>query len=214
MIMEYTYGRRIRGGSTKAFARLKKKLEIIGWVQVMVPIVVMMFYSTIISISVVFMIYCIGHAFGIVNWMSNPGPLLGVITGQAQNAFDFSSGISLYMLGAVVVVWFCNWAIVRQGISGGIEKASKIFTPLLMILMIVFMINSMRLEGAAIGLNALFTPDFSKILNPSIWVAAYAQVFFFHHACSWRYDCLRLISGRRAGYRKQLIYYRTVKQLF
>jgi len=52
MIMEYTYGRRIRGGSTKAFAKLKKKFEIIGWVQVMVPIVVMMFYTTIISISV------------------------------------------------------------------------------------------------------------------------------------------------------------------
>lgn len=178
MIMEYTYGRRIRGGSTKAFAKLKKKFEIIGWVQVMVPIIVMMFYSTIISISVVFMIYCIGHTFGMVNWMSNPGPLLGAITGQAQNAFDFASGFSLYMLGAVVVVWFANWAIVRQGISGGIEKASKVFTPLLMILMIIFMINSMRLEGASIGLNALFTPDFSKILNPSIWVAAYAQVFF------------------------------------
>lgn len=178
MIMEYTYGRKICGGSIKAFARLKKNLEIIGWVQVMVPLMVMMFYSTIISISVIFMIYCIGHAFGMISWMSNPGPLLGVITGQARHAFDFASGISLYMLGAVIVVWFCNWIIVRRGISGGIEKASKIFTPLLMILMVVFMINSMRLEGASIGLNALFTPDFSKILNPGIWIAAYAQVFF------------------------------------
>lgn len=29
MIMEYTYGRRIRGGSTKAFAKLKKSLRLL-----------------------------------------------------------------------------------------------------------------------------------------------------------------------------------------
>ncbi|MGL4688285.1 MAG: sodium-dependent transporter, partial [Fusobacteriaceae bacterium] len=54
----------------------------------------------------------------------------------------------------------------------------NIFTPLLMFMMIVFMFNSLSLTGAKIGLNALFTPDFTKILNPSIWIAAYAQVFF------------------------------------
>lgn len=68
--------------------------------------------------------------------------------------------------------------IVKKGISGGIEKCSNIFTPLLMIMMVAFMFNSIRLTGAKVGLNALFTPDFTKILNPSIWVAAYAQVFF------------------------------------
>ena len=40
MIMEYAFGRKVRGGSVKAFSSLKKKLEIIGWIQVMVPIVV------------------------------------------------------------------------------------------------------------------------------------------------------------------------------
>lgn len=48
-------------------------------------------------------------------------------------------------------------------------------------LMLLFMINSLRLKGAVVGLNALFTPNFEAILNPSIWVAAYAQVFFQLH---------------------------------
>ena len=47
-----------------------------------------------------------------------------------------------------------------------------------MVMMVIFMFNSIRLTGAKIGLNELFTPDFAKIANPSIWVAAYAQVFF------------------------------------
>ena len=178
MIMEYAYGRKIRGGSVKAFAELKKKLEVIGWVQVMVPIVVMTYYSTIIAVSVVFMVYSLGHAFGIINWLSNPGPVMGMVTGSAKNALDLGAGISIYILIAVIGVWLCNWLIVKKGISGGIEKMSMFFTPVLMVLMIIFMINAVRLNGSVIGLEALFKPDFSKILNPSIWVSAYAQVFF------------------------------------
>lgn len=178
MIMEYAFGRKIRGGSVQAFATLKKKLEVIGWVQVMVPIIVMTYYSAIISISLVFMVFCLGHAFGMINWLSDPGPIMGMIVGGADNALDFSAGISVYILISVIVVWLCNWLIVKKGISGGIEKMSSIFTPLLMVLMIVFMINALRLSGSSIGLEALFKPDFSTILNPSIWVSAYAQVFF------------------------------------
>ena len=178
MILEYQYGRKIRGGSTKAFALLGKRYEWLGWLQVMVPIVVMMFYSTIIFVSLVFMVWSLGHAFGIVNWMSDPGKLMGLIAGTASGPFDLASGISKYMLSFILVVWFSNWIIVKKGISGGIEKCSNFFTPLLMVMMVIFMFNSIRLTGAKIGLNELFTPDFAKIANPSIWVAAYAQVFF------------------------------------
>ncbi|MGH4140622.1 sodium-dependent transporter [Clostridium sp.] len=178
MIMEYAYGRKIRGGSVKAFSKLKKKLEIIGWIQVMVPIVVMIYYSAIIAVAVVFMVFSLGHAFGIINWLSDPGPIMSMVTGSAKNALDLGAGMSIYILIAVIVVWICNWLIVKKGISGGIEKISMIFTPLLMVLMIIFMINAVRLKGASIGLEALFKPDFSKILVPSIWVSAYAQVFF------------------------------------
>ncbi|MBU3189943.1 sodium-dependent transporter [Clostridium bowmanii] len=178
MIMEYAYGRKIRGGSVKAFSKLKKKLEIVGWIQVMVPIIVMTYYSAIIAVAVVFMVFSLGHAFGIINWLSDPGPIMGMVTGSAKNALDLGAGMSIYILIAVIVVWICNWLIVKKGISGGIEKMSMIFTPLLMVLMIIFMINAVRLKGSAIGLEALFKPDFSKILVPSIWVSAYAQVFF------------------------------------
>lgn len=178
MILEYTYGRKIRGGSTKAFRNLGKKYEWIGWIQVMVPIIVMMFYSTIISISLIFMVWSIGHAFGIIDWMSNPGKLMGMIVGGGSSPFDFAAGISKYLFGFVIFVWIGNWVIVKKGISGGIEKASKIFTPLLIIMMLLFMLNAISLNGSIVGLNALFTPDFSKILDPNIWVSAYAQVFF------------------------------------
>lgn len=178
MIMEYAYGRKVRGGAVKAFADLGKKYEVVGWVQVMIPIVVMMYYCAIIAVSAIFMVFSLGHAFGMVNWLSDPGPIMGMVTGSAKNALDLGSGISLYIVAAVVFVWIANWLIVKKGISGGIEKLSNVATPLLMVLMIIFMINAVRLNGASIGLEALFKPDFSKIMDPGIWVSAYAQVFF------------------------------------
>lgn len=178
MIMEYAYGRKVRGGSVKAFSELGKKYEVVGWVQVLVPIVVMTYYSAIISISLVFMVYSLGHAFGMVNWLSEPGPIMGMVVGSAENALDLGAGISLYIVVSVIFVWLCNWLIVKKGISGGIEKMSSIFTPMLLVMMVIFMVNALRLDGASIGLEALFKPDFSKILDPGIWVSAYAQVFF------------------------------------
>lgn len=178
MIMEYAYGRKIQGGSVKAFSSLNKKFEIVGWIQVMIPVIVMMYYSAIIAVAAIFMVYSLGHAFGIVNWLSDPGPIMGMVTGSAKNALDLGAGISVYILVAVIFVWIANWLIVKKGISGGIEKMSNIFTPMLMVLMVIFMVNAVRLKGSAIGLEALFKPDFSKILDPGIWVAAYAQVFF------------------------------------
>lgn len=178
MIMEYAYGRKIQGGAVKAFSNLKEKYEIFGWIQVMIPIIVMTYYSAIIAVAVIFMFFSLGHAFGIINWLSDPGPIMSMVTGSANSALDLGAGISIYILIAVIVVWLGNWLIVRKGISGGIEKMSNFFTPVLMVLMLIFMVNAIRLNGSAIGLEALFKPDFSKILDPGIWVSAYAQVFF------------------------------------
>jgi len=49
---------------------------------------------------------------------------------------------------------------------------------MLMVLMLVFMVRGLTLEGAGVGLNYLFKPDFGQLLDPRIWVAAYGQVFF------------------------------------
>lgn len=178
MILELQLGRDVRGGGVKAFRTMGKKFEWFGWLQVLIPLIVMMFYCTIISISLIFMAGSILHGFGIMTWMDNPGKVMNMVVGSAASPFDFAAGISKYMLSFILIVWISNWIIVRKGIAKGIEKASKIFTPLLMIFMVIFMINSVSLDGASIGLNELFTPNFEKILNPSIWVAAYAQVFF------------------------------------
>lgn len=44
--------------------------------------------------------------------------------------------------------------------------------------MIIIVIKGVTLEGASLGLNTLFTPDWQKVKDPKVWIAAYGQVFF------------------------------------
>jgi len=67
--------------------------------------------------------------------------------------------------------------IVLGGISGGIEKASKLLMPLLFLLIFVVIGRSLTLEGAAAGVDYYLNPDFSKI-NGKVILAALGQAFF------------------------------------
>lgn len=180
MMIECAYGRAIRGGSVKAFTKLNKRLEIVGWIQIMIPAIVMMFYSSIISVSLLYMVGCISYMFGNTSLLdlTNPAIFIGKIAGDVENAFDFKYGISNYMIISVIIIWILNFVIVKRGIVKGIEKVSKIITPLLIALILFFLYKCLSLDGANDGIRALFKPDFFKILDPTVWILAYSQVFF------------------------------------
>lgn len=173
MIMEYGFGQKMRGGAALAFTKLNKRFEWLGWWQVMIPLLVMMFYSAIVAWSLNYMFFSLN-----LSWGENPGKFFGVDFLHVTDSPFNLGGINWCILFTTMIVWFANWFITKNGISGGIEKASRIFTPLLLILMVVFMVRGITLEGASMGLNYLFKPDFSRLLDPQIWVAAYSQVFF------------------------------------
>lgn len=78
-------------------------------------------------------------------------------------------------LGAAVILMTAF--IVLGGVSGGIEKATKIMMPLLFVLLIVVILRSITLPGAGKGVEYYLVPDFSKI-NGHVVLAALTQAFF------------------------------------
>jgi NSS family neurotransmitter:Na+ symporter len=87
-------------------------------------------------------------------------------------------GMNPMILAAVALIWFINWAITFQGLEKGIERAVKFMMPVLFIITAIIVIWSLFLEGAGSGIKLYLTPDFSKITNVDVWVAAYGQIFF------------------------------------
>src|SRR5699024_6425371 len=78
----------------------------------------------------------------------------------------------------LIIVWAIILYVLYRGIQKEIEIANRIMIPLLLIVFLAIVIRAVTLPGAMTGLDAFFKPDFSQILNGSVWVAAYGQIFF------------------------------------
>ncbi|GIV59395.1 sodium-dependent transporter [Rhodocaloribacter litoris] len=67
--------------------------------------------------------------------------------------------------------------IVRGGVSGGIERATKILMPLLFLILLALAVRATTLPGAVEGIAYLFKPDFSRI-DAGVVMAALGQALF------------------------------------
>ena len=89
-----------------------------------------------------------------------------------------ASGSQYWVTIAAAAAFFLATAfIVMAGVQKGIERFSKIFMPIIFILIIVIIIRALMLPGAKEGLRFLFLPDFSKMSAEGI-MAALGQAFF------------------------------------
>ena len=87
-------------------------------------------------------------------------------------AVDFGS-IPRHLAAVVLTV-----IILVLGVSGGIEKLSKIMMPAFFILFLVIAVRVAFLPGAVEGYLYLLQPDWSRLLDPETWVMAMGQAFF------------------------------------
>ena len=78
----------------------------------------------------------------------------------------------------LLAVWFFSWLIVFKGVQKGVERANKIFMPLLLGLIVILVIWSLSLKGAMSGIAVYLKPDFSQLSNHQIWLDAFSQIFF------------------------------------
>jgi neurotransmitter:Na+ symporter, NSS family len=116
--------------------------------------------------------------------LSYYGVIAGWTIGYIVSEFtDFIKNFETFRSAPVYVIPFfalfmiSTVVIVLGGISGGIEKASKILMPVLFILLFVVMIRSLTLPNAMEGVKYYLTPDFSKITGGVI-LSALGQAFF------------------------------------
>lgn len=87
-----------------------------------------------------------------------------------------------------VICIIINTYILSKGLAG-IERVAKIGMPLLILFGIFLAVKGVTLGTSAAseefplanawdGLNFLWTPDYSSLLNPKVWLAAAGQIFF------------------------------------
>ncbi len=174
LMLELSLGNKLRSSAPKAFRIISKKFEWLGWWAVtFVMFGIEMYYIVIIGWCANFIVFSLTKA-----WGTDPnGFFFGKFLGMGGEPLSFN-GISWVVIAAIAVIWLVNWLITYRGIEKGIEKAVKIMMPLLFIITIIIIVWSLFLPGAKTGISHYVKPDFTKITDVKVWIAAFGQIFF------------------------------------
>jgi len=173
MILEYSFGHKFKGSTPLALARGNKKWEWLGWWPAINSVVILTYYSMILGWAINYVFLAFTQA-----WGADPNAFFfGQFLGLTDSPFHLG-GIQWPIFFGITAIWIINGFICIRGVSAGIEKVNKVLLPTLLGIMIIIVLRGVTLPGAAAGLNKLFTPDWSKVMDPKVWIAAYGQIFF------------------------------------
>jgi len=180
MILEYALGHMEKAAPPLAFARISRKWEGLGWWMPTIAFFgINLFYAAVIGWCMNYFVFSFTGAWG----QDTSTFFFKEFLQTSAGPFDLA-GIRWPILAGTLLTWLICWAICFREVNHGIEKASMVFMPLLVVLTLILVGWSLRLPGAwtAIRENYL-TPDWGRInpLTPAggkTWVAAFGQIFF------------------------------------
>jgi NSS family neurotransmitter:Na+ symporter len=161
IIIEFSIGKKLRLGVIGAFSKtLGKKFAWMGWFVAMCTIGIMFYYSVVCGWSLKYFT------------LSLTGSLTNL--NHIDYWLNFTSGniesILFYFISIVI-----GCLIILGGISGGIEKVTKILVPVLFVLIIISAIRALTLTGADEGLHYFFRINTDDLSNYKIWLEALSQ---------------------------------------
>ena len=170
--LEYYLGTRYQQGPTEAYGRIRKNTNYIGWFALATAGMITCYYTIIISWAWNYMVHSVG-----VQWAGDEknfffGNVLGL-----SDAIRTLGGVQW----AVVLGNLLTWVVIFLIIFKGIKVVGRVVNwtvGLPWALLLVLIIRGVTLEGAANGLDFYLRPDFSKLLEPNVWLGAYGQIFF------------------------------------
>ena len=166
IMAETSLGRNTRLSPVGAYRSFADKqhpfLKIGGWLNAIVPMIILPYYCLIGGWIVKYMFeYIVGGSTG----AAADGLFIGFITSNFEPVVWH-----LIFLG-------CTALIILKGVEKGVERASVVMMPILLVLAVIVAIYSMTRPGAGAGIAYYLIPDFSKFSIMTV-VAACGQLFF------------------------------------
>ncbi|MDP3949987.1 sodium-dependent transporter [Microbacterium sp.] len=176
LFFDYAIGHRFRGSAPLAFRRMHRAAEPLGWWQVLICVVIAVYYAVIVAWAAMYTWFSAQLTWG----AGNENDFF--FTDFLQSADVAEGGISTDFVPQVgiplVVVWLVVIVIMALGVKRGIGRANMVLMPLLTVMFAILVVQSLFLPGAMDGLNAFFTPNWEALADPGVWASAYGHIFF------------------------------------
>ncbi len=172
LALEYFLGIRYQVGPTEAYGKLKKNSNFIGWFALIVSAMITIYYTVIMGWTWEYMYHSIG-----VKWAGSAkdffyNDILGLSSGIGT-----LGGIKIPIVIGNLLTWIAIFLIIFKGVKV-VGKVVNWTVGLPWFLLLILIIRGITLKGAGMGLEYYLRPNFSKLADPKVWLAAYGQIFF------------------------------------
>lgn len=162
MITEIAIGRKTGLSAIGAYKKLDKRFGFVGTISCVIPFVITPYYCVIGGWVIK---YLIAFVTGNVSEAATDTYFTGFITQPVQPIVWFA--IFVILTSVVVII----------GVQKGIEKASMILMPVLLVLIIGISVFCITRPGALEGVKYYLLPDFSHFSATTV-LAAMGQLFY------------------------------------
>ncbi|MFN2384456.1 MAG: sodium-dependent transporter [Gemmatimonadota bacterium] len=164
-----------------------------GALGILMPLVVMLYYTYVESWSLGYALFSLTGAFGETLSIDSMTAFLQGYQGATPGAGFFHNlalGPVIFptvAYGFFLVTLAANLYFLHRGLSGGIEKVALYGMPVLFVFAIAVMIRVLTLgtpdpaqpgNNVLAGLGFIWNPDLSALGDATVWLAAAGQVFF------------------------------------
>lgn len=173
LILEYGIGHKMQLTTPSVFEAMKSGFGFIGWFIITTVFAITVYYMVIVSWCLNYFIFAFTRA-----WGDNPEAFFEHTYLNMSNSPFLIGYPIITILLALGFLWLINWWIINHGLQNGLERASKIFMPILIIIAIILVIRGVTLPGAGAGIKWFLTPRWDTLLNPTVWFLAFSQIFF------------------------------------
>lgn len=172
MLAEFSIGRKSGKAAIGTYEKIGRKFAFNGWIAAIVPFFLMSFYLCLGGYCIKYFVANLGDIFG-ASW--------GVGDTPSGDFFNNFVADPVQAVGFTLVFTILTVVIVMAGVSNGLEKFSVIAMPALFVMLIITVIRSVTLPGAAEGLAFMFKPNF-EVFKGWGWLNVLAlaggQLFF------------------------------------
>ncbi|MDX1531683.1 MAG: sodium-dependent transporter, partial [Rhodothermales bacterium] len=177
MVLEFSLGTLTGRSFPVALGRtVGPKGEFVGWWSLSSALFITMYYMTILGWALCMMVGALNGLFE-AGTTAPFAPFAEPSAEPSAIAYFFNVIATTWPLLAVLTIWLLNVFILWKG-TATIEKAVRVFVPLMWLFMIGLIVRGLTLPGGFDGVLYLFTPNLDGIGDVSVWQGAFAQMFF------------------------------------
>ena len=172
LILEMGLGQRMQKAAPGAFGGIRGRLEWFGWWAAGLSAGIVIYYSTILAWSWVYLRHSLTLA-----WSGGAEAFFfDEVLRRSGGAAELGAPI-WYLVVGMALTWGVIYVILKKGVQR-VGKVVLVTVPLPLVLLAVLLVRGITLPGAMDGIRYYLTPDFSMLADPSIWLRAYGQIFF------------------------------------